>query len=327
MSARSVGTVNYDPAGGLIVYKSKRERLMATSTDTLFGRFSGQSKLKQGARFIHLTTESNIGAPVSQLAPLREAVESEGSFGIVRGSLEGNTLYEAQVEEVVPPILSATLDRLIKKNVIDPAMLLPVAEASIRSLVGDTAEPSSRGKALCAVVVGHRKSAKGAASGDGSVTEFDFNSAVATEIKKRVKKARVEVVFRDNTTSGYRKLPAKINKLRPHFVVSLHCNAFDGTATGSETLYFHSSEPAKKLARVVQRHILSSLDLRDRKIKAKQQSDRGGTLLKFTNAPCVICEPFFIDNDSDLKMASRRQIGLAKAYAAAIDEAAGILGP
>ena len=30
---------------------------MATNSDTLFGRFSGQSKLKQGSRFINLTTD------------------------------------------------------------------------------------------------------------------------------------------------------------------------------------------------------------------------------------------------------------------------------
>jgi len=300
---------------------------MATHTDTLFGRFSGQSRLKQGKHFINLTTDASTDASVSELAPVRAAMELEGSFGIVRGRLEDNTLFETRLEEVIPPILSATLERLIKQGTVDSEALLPVVEATVRSLIGTTAEPSTEGQALCAVVVGHRKSARGATSGDARVTEFDFNSTVADEIKRRVKKARVEIVFRENSTSGYRKLPAKINKLRPHFVVSLHCNAFNSSASGTETLYYHSSDKGKKLAGVVQRHLLSALELSDRRIKPKQQSDRGGSLLKFTQAPCVICEPFFIDNDADLSVAKRRQIGLAKAYAAAIDEAVALLGP
>jgi N-acetylmuramoyl-L-alanine amidase len=295
---------------------------MATNTDILFGRFSGQSKLKQGNRFINLTADANDGSPVSELAPMRAVMELEGSFGIVRGRLDDNTLYETRVEEVIPPILSATLDRLIKDDAVDSEAMLPVVESAIRSLIGSSAEPASEGKLLCAVVVGHRESAQGASSKDGSVTEFDFNSEVAAEIKKRVKKARVEVVFRENSTSGRRKLPAKINRMAPHIVVSLHCNAFNGSATGTETLYFHSSEKGKKLAGIVQRHLLDALELRDRKTKPKKEGDRGGHLLRFTQAPCVICEPFFVDNDSDLAVASRRKIGLANAYAAAIDEAA-----
>lgn len=300
---------------------------MATNSDTLFGRFSGQSRLKQGARFLNLTPDVDDGTPVSQLSPLRAAMELEGSFGIVRGRLDDNTLYEAEIEEVIPPILSATLDRLIKDDTIDSEALLPVVEASIRSLIGSSAEPPAEGKALCAVVVGHRTSARGATSSDGNLTEFDFNSEVAAEIKQRVKKARVEIVFRENSTSGYRKLPSKINRLAPHFVVSLHCNAFNGSATGTETLYYHSSDRGKTLAGIVQRHLLGALELADRKTKPKQQSDRGGSLLKFTQAPCVICEPFFIDNNADLAVANRRKIGLAKAYAAAIDEAGELLGP
>lgn len=300
---------------------------MATHPDTLFGRFSGQSRLKQGRRFVNLTVDADDGAAGSEPAMLREAVELEGAFGIVRGRLDGNTLYEARIVEVVPPILSGTLDRLIKDDAIEVDALLPTVETTIRRLVGTTAEPAAEGDALCAVVVGHRASARGATSGDGHVTEFDFNSEVAAEIKRRVRKARVEIVFRENSTSGYSKLPAQLNRLKPHFIVSLHCNAFNGSATGTETLYFHTSSGGKTLAGIVQRHLLDALELSNRKIKPKQESDRGGSLLKLTNAPCVIAEPFFIDNDADLAVANRRKIGLANAYAAAIDETAGVLGP
>ena len=295
---------------------------MDANGDILFGRFTGQSALKQGSRRIRLTPEPSSDDNGSVLPFLQEAVELEGSFGVVAGRIDGDTLFDARVEEVIPPILSGVLDKLLKDEVIDAESMLPEVERSIRSLTGRAKEPSSRGRPLCALVVGHRKSARGAVSADGRVVEFDFNSELAKEIKKRVTKTRVEIVFRANTTDGLRKLPAKVNKLGPHFILSLHCNAFDTTAKGTETLYFHNSERGKRLARIVQKRLLGALELRNRGIKEKRGSDRGAHLLKFTKAPCVICEPFFVDNNADLAVALRRKTRLAGAYARAIDEAA-----
>ncbi|MGI9239144.1 MAG: N-acetylmuramoyl-L-alanine amidase [Woeseiaceae bacterium] len=299
---------------------------MSTKADTLFGRFTGQSKLKQDRQRIRLTPEQNTGERGSNLALLTEAVELEGSFGIVVGNLDGDTLYEARVEEVVPPILSGVLDRLLKQRALDVETMLPKVQQSIRSLVGDVKTRSKRRKPLCALVIGHRESARGAVSSDRSVTEFDFNSELAKEIKKRVTKSQVRIVFRDNTPNGLNKLPAKINAVGPSFILSLHCNAFNNAATGTETLYFHSSKRGRKLASIIQKQLVGALELKDRKIRSKKDGDRGASVLKFTDAPCVICEPFFIDNDGDLDIALRRRKSLAAAYARSIDKAAVAFG-
>ena len=55
-------------------------------------------------------------------------------------------------------------------------------------------------------------------------------------------------------------------------------------------------------------------------VKPKKSEDRGGYLLRYTHAPCVIAEPFFIDNDEDLARAREDPDGLALAYARAIDK-------
>jgi len=52
-----------------------------------------------------------------------------------------------------------------------------------------------------------------------------------------------------------------------------------------------------------------------RKHNGKQYEERGGYLLRYTGAPCVIAEPFFIDNDQDLKKAQQNIVELAGAYA------------
>jgi N-acetylmuramoyl-L-alanine amidase len=49
-----------------------------------------------------------------------------------------------------------------------------------------------------------------------------------------------------------------------------------------------------------------------------------GTLC-YTHAPCVIAEPFFIDNDQDLARAREDLDGLARAYAEAIDQMTGLV--
>jgi N-acetylmuramoyl-L-alanine amidase len=52
----------------------------------------------------------------------------------------------------------------------------------------------------------------------------------------------------------------------------------------------------------------------------KEAEDRGGYLLRYTKAPCLIAEPFFIDNNNDLTRAQEDLDGLTSAYASAIDE-------
>ncbi|MCB1130288.1 MAG: N-acetylmuramoyl-L-alanine amidase, partial [Verrucomicrobiae bacterium] len=146
-------------------------------------------------------------------------------------------------------------------------------------------------------------------------------SDLAATIRGMVTRAEIVVTSRDDKRSGYRTLPAKINALDPNFVVSLHANGDDGsgTANGSEVLHWHTSKEGRKLASLLQDQFLSALKLRDRKLKPRTETDRGGSLLRDVRAPIVIGEPFFITNQSDLAAAMAGKEKLAAAYAAAID--------
>ncbi|MDY7034072.1 MAG: N-acetylmuramoyl-L-alanine amidase, partial [Thermodesulfobacteriota bacterium] len=61
------------------------------------------------------------------------------------------------------------------------------------------------------------------------------------------------------------------------------------------------------------------LGLKNRGLKPKTAEDRGGYLLRNTIAACVIAEPFFIDNNEDLKTAIDKRDLLVKAYANGIE--------
>ncbi len=169
-----------------------------------------------------------------------------------------------------------------------------------------------------ALVIGHRDTSPGAVNRRSGVTEYSYNSVLADDIRALLPDLDVKIVHR----STYKKLPGLINGYDPALVVSLHCNAFNQAATGTEVLYHHNSTSGRRIAAILQDKLVGALGLPDRGIKAKRSEDRGGYLLRYTDAPCVIAEPFFIDNNSDLKTASINRDALVEAYANAIREMA-----
>jgi len=173
----------------------------------------------------------------------------------------------------------------------------------------------------CALVVGHKPGSPGATNKKTGISEFVFNHILAQDICELVTTVRMHIIYRD-TYSG---LPGKINDAEPDFIVSLHCNSFDTKVSGTETLYYHKSERGEQMAVIMQSHLVSALNLRDRGIVPRDSDGKGGPLLRYTNAPCIIAEPFFIDNDQDLDIAKESRYFLAKGYAKAIEEIAAVL--
>ena len=147
-----------------------------------------------------------------------------------------------------------------------------------------------------ALVIGHKANSPGACNTNKGICEFPFNEQLIKNLAARVaNKHEIDIVYRDT----YQGLPAKINALNPKFIVSFHCNAFNTKATGTETLYYHKSSKGAEMAKIFQKNMIDALHLTDRGIIPRSTEDRGGYLLRYTNAPCVLIEPFFIDNDSD----------------------------
>jgi len=169
----------------------------------------------------------------------------------------------------------------------------------------------------CALIIGHNEKDPGAVNESFGITEFGFNRGLAKLIDKYVcpSAVSIELVYRD---ALYSKLPEKVNRLNPDFLLSLHCNAFNKSASGTEVLYYHKSSKGMEMAGILQNELVQALQLKDRGIKGKSSEDRGGYLLRYTNAPCIIAEPFFIDNDNDLQRVLENQMGLVMGYVKAI---------
>jgi N-acetylmuramoyl-L-alanine amidase len=171
------------------------------------------------------------------------------------------------------------------------------------------------------LIVGHKKDAPGACNKTHKICEYEFNDQLACDIYDRIKvrsDTNIEVkIIRRRT---YKQLPSDVNAYEPDFCISLHCNAFNGKWNGSEVLYYHTSDKGKKMARILQDKFLSALGFKDRGILPRGTEDRGGYLLRYTNMPCVIAEPFFLDNDSAYEHVKNNYDALVNAYVEAIIE-------
>ncbi len=150
-----------------------------------------------------------------------------------------------------------------------------------------------------ALVVGHSSKSTGAHNKELDITEYSLNEIEAKKVSELLDDRGVEnvVIYRQT----YKDLPAKINKEGADIVLCFHHNSFDEKSTGTETLYYHKSKKGKVFAEIMQKNIVDALGFKDRGIKPKASEDRGGYVLKYTNAPCLIMEPCFMSNTKELQ--------------------------
>jgi len=167
--------------------------------------------------------------------------------------------------------------------------------------------------------VGHSESQPGAYNLPEAISEFTFNNFVATTTydiwarKNYVYNIQgkdliiplkdmfdLDVIYR---ASSLTNLVKDINKINPKACISLHCNAFNKTASGTEALYAQGSTRGKELANILQLLNVNTFKLPDRGTKPISHDDRGGYQVFEVKSPVVISEPFFIDNNSDLNKA------------------------
>lgn len=171
-----------------------------------------------------------------------------------------------------------------------------------------------------ALVIGH-KSTSGGADSFNNTNEFEYNEELVGMVAGNLAdNPDVEVLIFHRKI--YRNLPDEINEKNPDLVISFHCNAYDGNSTGSEVLYYHKSKTGMIVADKFQNAIHKCLGLRNRGIKPKSTEQRGGYLLRYTDAPCVLLEPFFIDNDLDFGVGTKLKCELSLAISEVISDLA-----
>lgn len=252
------------------------------------------------------------------------AIERVGQLVLVQGELEKKVLYDTKMIESTPLLISTMVKLAIdNKSLTWTQFEKTIAEARniVIGEVKDEIVPTTPIKKPKLVIdIGHRAKAPGACSKKFSICEFQLNTEIANFMKTLIKNAEVVITSRDPNSDGQAALAAKINALKPDFVLSLHANAASPAAEGTEMLYYHTSVKSKQMAEIYQKHVLAALKFKDRKILPRKGSDRGGALLQYTKTPAVLTEPFFLSNDKETEKVVNNKSLLAKAYSDAVDE-------
>ena len=244
--------------------------------------------------------------------PLQVDENAIGKHILVHGHIQDAQIHAAILVDIISPLQAATFAAMADKGILQLEDITPFL---------DRQDQQQNGK-VCALVIGHKKESPGAQNAASGRNEFEFNDDLAQRIERLSGATRIQRIYRRTLAS----LPSDINELNPDFTVSLHCNAFNSQASGTEVLYYHTSETGRQMAALLQNNLLECLGLKDRGIKARNSEERGGYLLRYTNSPCLIAEPFFIDNNADLATAVERIDQLAQAYRDSIENMATILG-
>ena len=171
--------------------------------------------------------------------------------------------------------------------------------------------------------VGHGGLTKDPGACDNGIKEHYWNKEfVETILIPKLDKAGIKYV--EVNQSIYKSLPDKINNVANNgdITLSFHLNSSDSNAEGPEMLYYVKSSKSKRLADILQKHVLNALKIeKDRRgNKPKVLHDRGGYLLVKTSTPCVILEPAFVSTLSDITRLDSHKDEYANAVVESIKE-------
>ena len=154
--------------------------------------------------------------------------------------------------------------------------------------------------------------------------ECDVAFGIATLVAYHLSNIGIETKIRQSDNlyydSSYADRPVAVipeaNEWEADIFISIHCNAFNGVAKGTETEIYSYGGEAERLAKCVQRQIVDSLNTVDRGIKERPNL----MVLRKTNMPAILIETAFIDNSEDVELLVDKQDDFARAIARAVTD-------
>jgi len=156
-----------------------------------------------------------------------------------------------------------------------------------------------------AVIVGHDKKSAGAYSKSLKISEYVYNSEVASEL------SCVADIYKRPNANGYKsQMQILANELNPKgydLVVELHFNSFNEKANGTETVGFKGNNHTKYIGNSFNEKISKHYKTINRGHKTSDVGGRGYWFLKLMDAPALILEPFFGDASEALKFADTKE--------------------
>ncbi len=154
----------------------------------------------------------------------------------------------------------------------------------------------------------------GAVNEEMGLYENEIAAAVGRLVEKYLTEAGCEVKSLQH--ESLRKIYETANEWGADLFISIHCNAFNGVANGTETLTYPSDMEGHKLAGCIQNQIVDSLGTYDRGLKARTDL----AVLNGTDMPAVLVEMAFIDHPDDAVLLRDEQDEFARAIARGVTD-------
>ena len=149
--------------------------------------------------------------------------------------------------------------------------------------------------------------------------ECDVAKNVADLVEKHLLAAGVEVVGNLQSDSLEEVVDVS-NESEADLFISIHCNACNGNARGTEVWYYHRSANGELLADCIRNQIVDALGTVDRGSKGAKPGVNGLYVLSNTGATAVLVELAFIDNEDDAQLLCDRQDDFARAIARGVTD-------
>lgn len=146
----------------------------------------------------------------------------------------------------------------------------------------------------------------GAVNPNSGLRECDVAAKIGGKVKEYLEAAGCEcrLLQSDNLyyDSDYADRPVAVcadaNAWPADIFVSIHCNAANSAARGTEVECYNRMSDGGNLAQCIKGQIVHALKTVDRGIKEMP----GLAVLKHTDMPAVLVETAFIDNDDDARL-------------------------
>lgn len=149
--------------------------------------------------------------------------------------------------------------------------------------------------------------------------ECDIAKSIADLVEGYLSAAGVEVVGSLQSDSLHEVVSAS-NRADAEVFISIHCNACNGSANGTEVWHFYGSGAGETLAQCIQNQIVDALGTVDRGVKGAKPGVNGLYVLSNTDAVAILVELAFIDNESDAALLRERQDEFARAIARGVTD-------
>lgn len=145
------------------------------------------------------------------------------------------------------------------------------------------------------------------------VTEAEVTKEIGLAVVNYLAKVGYDTLFvQENELAD---ICDKTNDWGADLFVSIHCNAANGRAYGTETFGYYGSELGSSLAHHIQMQIVNSIGTENRGVK-----EAGYYVLRHTDCPAVLVECAFIDNWLDETLLIERADDFARAIARGVTD-------